>query len=194
MCPPAHCPAAVAGDLKATGPRRSPSSRGRTAPSSFRRPARSTEPSVLAIVSLGELGDPAAIPALLHGLQLERSGVSFLPESSFALFLIGPPSAEPLLKISMCGEMAGDPANALVLVALGLDTLSMNPADIPPVKRVLRSAQLRDARELLEAAMSFTSVDEIERFVHEQVKKRSRRSWSAVRSAADPLGSRPCIV
>ncbi len=76
------------------------------------------------------------------------------------------------IEISMCGEMAGDPAYALVLLALGLDTFSMNPADIPPVKRVLRSAYLRDARELLEAAMSFSSVDETERFVHEQMQKR----------------------
>ncbi len=53
-----------------------------------------------AIVSLGELGDPAAIPALLHGLVLERQGVSFLPESSFALFLLGAPAVEPLLRIA----------------------------------------------------------------------------------------------
>jgi phosphotransferase system enzyme I (PtsI) len=76
------------------------------------------------------------------------------------------------IEIAMCGEMAGDPAYSLVLLALGLDVLSMNPADIPPVKRVLRSAELRDARELLEAAMSFSSVDEIERFVVEQMRKR----------------------
>ncbi len=76
------------------------------------------------------------------------------------------------IEISMCGEMAGDPAHALVLLALGLDTLSMNPADIPPVKRVIRGAHLRDARELLEAAMSFSSVDEIERFVLQQMQLR----------------------
>ncbi|MGE5048414.1 MAG: HEAT repeat domain-containing protein, partial [Deltaproteobacteria bacterium] len=53
-----------------------------------------------AIVSLGQIGDPLAIPALEHGLTLERQGVSFLPESSFALFLIGAPSVEPLLRIA----------------------------------------------------------------------------------------------
>jgi len=53
-----------------------------------------------AIVSLGQIGDPAAIPALTHGLVLERQGVSFLPESSFALFLIGQPAVEPLMKIA----------------------------------------------------------------------------------------------
>src|SRR5947209_10943779 len=53
-----------------------------------------------AIVSLGQIGDPAAIPALTHGLLPERQGVSFLPESSFALFLIGQPAVEPLMKIA----------------------------------------------------------------------------------------------
>jgi len=53
-----------------------------------------------AVVALGQIGDPAAIPALTHGLVLERQGVSFLPDSSFALFLIGQPAVEPLLKIA----------------------------------------------------------------------------------------------
>lgn len=53
-----------------------------------------------AIVSLGQIADPSAIPALTHGLVLERQGVSFLPESSFALFLIGAPAVEPLMKIA----------------------------------------------------------------------------------------------
>ncbi|MGZ6142122.1 MAG: HEAT repeat domain-containing protein, partial [Myxococcales bacterium] len=53
-----------------------------------------------AIVSLGQIGDPAAIPPLTHGLVIERQGVSFLPESSFALFLIGQPAVDPLMKIA----------------------------------------------------------------------------------------------
>jgi phosphotransferase system enzyme I (PtsI) len=90
------------------------------------------------------------------------------------------------IEVSMCGEMAGDPAYSLVLLALGLDVLSMNPADIPPVKRVLRSAELRDARELLEAAMSFSSVDEIERFVVEQMRKRFPQLVSEPREVPEP--------
>jgi len=76
------------------------------------------------------------------------------------------------IQVAMCGEMAGDPAYALLLLALGLDVLSMNPADIPAVKRVLRGASMRDSRELLEAAMSFSSVDEIERFVLGEMRRR----------------------
>jgi phosphotransferase system enzyme I (PtsI) len=89
------------------------------------------------------------------------------------------------IEIAMCGEMAGDPAYALVLLALGLDVFSMNPSDIPPVKRVIRSAELRDARELLEAAMCFSSVDEIERFVVEQMRQRFPELVSEMRDGPE---------
>jgi HEAT repeat protein len=53
-----------------------------------------------AIVALGQIADPGGIPALTHGLVIERQGVSFLPESSFALFLLGDAAVEPLMKIA----------------------------------------------------------------------------------------------
>jgi len=76
------------------------------------------------------------------------------------------------IDVAMCGEMAGDPTYALMLLGLGLDALSMNPADIPLVKRVFREADMAEARELLEAAMSFSSVDEIEQFVLAEMRRR----------------------
>jgi phosphoenolpyruvate-protein phosphotransferase (PTS system enzyme I) len=76
------------------------------------------------------------------------------------------------IEVAMCGEMAGDPLNALVLLGLGLDTLSVNPADIPKVKRVLRGATVEDARKVLEGAMGFTSHDEIEGYVQREMAAR----------------------
>jgi phosphoenolpyruvate-protein phosphotransferase (PTS system enzyme I) len=76
------------------------------------------------------------------------------------------------IEVAMCGEMAGDPLNALVLLGLGLDTLSVNPADVPKVKRVLREADLADAKEVLEGAMCFTSHEEIEGYVLEAMMAR----------------------
>jgi len=76
------------------------------------------------------------------------------------------------IECAMCGEMAGDPLYALILLALGLDNLSMNPADIPKVKRVIRSTTLADAKKLLEEAMAFSSHDEIERYVLNQMQER----------------------
>jgi phosphotransferase system enzyme I (PtsI) len=93
------------------------------------------------------------------------------------------------IEVAMCGEMAGDPAYAMVLLALGLDTLSMNPADLPPVKRVLRSARVPDAKQMLETAMSYSSVDEIEGFVLEQMRKLFPQLIKSVSRAASERGA-----
>ncbi len=41
--------------------------------------------------------------------------------------------------LSMCGEMAGNPIEAMVLIALGFRTLSVTPTAIGPVKTMVRS-------------------------------------------------------
>src|SRR5229473_1427256 len=53
-----------------------------------------------AVVALGQIGDPAAIPALQHALVLERQGVSLLPEASYALFQLGPAAVAPLIRMA----------------------------------------------------------------------------------------------
>jgi len=76
------------------------------------------------------------------------------------------------IEVAMCGEMAGDPLYALVLLGLGLDTLSVIAASIHKEKRLLRGADLADAKQVLEAAMLFTSHDEIEGYVLAAMKTR----------------------
>ena len=43
------------------------------------------------------------------------------------------------MPLSMCGEMAGNPIEAMVLIALGFRTLSMAATAIGPVKTMIRS-------------------------------------------------------
>jgi len=50
--------------------------------------------------------------------------------------------------LAMCGEMAGDPLYAAILMGLGFQYLSMNVAAIPWVKKVVRSVRMQDAVEL----------------------------------------------
>src|SRR5256885_13990433 len=38
------------------------------------------------------------------------------------------------IPVSMCGEMASDPIYAIVLIGLGLEIFSMNPANVPGIK------------------------------------------------------------
>ena len=54
--------------------------------------------------------------------------------------------------VSVCGERAGDPAAALALLGLGIDSLSMNASNLPRVKWVIRSFTATEARELVKQA------------------------------------------
>ena len=74
--------------------------------------------------------------------------------------------------VSMCGEMAGDPLNALVLLGLGVTELSMNGPSIPVVKRVIRAARAADGRALVEHLLTLTLADDIEREVRAEMQRR----------------------
>ncbi len=53
---------------------------------------------------------------------------------------------------SFCGEDAGRPVEALAFAAMGLRSLSMRPASIGPVKRLLMSVDLGEARRIIDIA------------------------------------------
>ena len=51
--------------------------------------------------------------------------------------------------VGICGEMAGDPVAAVLLLAMGFDSLSMNSTHLPKVKWLLRKMTLKHAQALL---------------------------------------------
>jgi len=63
--------------------------------------------------------------------------------------------------VSVCGEMAGDPIYAPLLLGLGVDSLSMAPPSIPAVKFLVRAMTMADARSLAAEALTMTSAKEI---------------------------------
>jgi phosphotransferase system enzyme I (PtsI) len=65
------------------------------------------------------------------------------------------------LTVSVCGEMAGDPVFAPLLLGLGVDSLSMSPAWLPSVKFLIRSMAMSDARALADEALALGSAPEI---------------------------------
>jgi phosphoenolpyruvate-protein phosphotransferase (PTS system enzyme I) len=54
--------------------------------------------------------------------------------------------------VGVCGEAAGDPLLALVLVGLGVTSLSMAPACLPPVRRALSAHTVDQCREMAKTA------------------------------------------
>jgi len=71
--------------------------------------------------------------------------------------------------VSVCGEMAGDPAAAILLTALGIDALSMSASALPRIKWVIRSISLERAHELLIRAMAMESPEAIRILLNEEL-------------------------
>ena len=65
------------------------------------------------------------------------------------------------IELSVCGEMAGDPEAALVLVGLGVRGLSMAPASIAPVKRAIRAAMKSDLEHVAISSLADASADDV---------------------------------
>ncbi|MCL2669620.1 MAG: phosphoenolpyruvate--protein phosphotransferase [Syntrophaceae bacterium] len=76
------------------------------------------------------------------------------------------------IRVAMCGEMAGEPLYALILLGLALDELSMNPLAIPKIKKIIRNATLHESKILLEKVMTLRSIEEIRDFVAKSMGER----------------------
>lgn len=76
------------------------------------------------------------------------------------------------IPVSICGEMAGEPAYALLLLGLGADELSMSGTSIPAVKRIIRASSTSDGRALLSEAMTIYLADDVEGFVRAEMARR----------------------
>ena len=74
--------------------------------------------------------------------------------------------------VTICGELAGDPAAAVLLVAMGYATLSMGAAALLRVKAVLRSLSLEDMKILLGQAMMMENAGEIRRHLRKALEER----------------------
>ncbi|MGY4533462.1 phosphotransferase system enzyme I (PtsP) [Pseudomonas sp. TE3786] len=68
--------------------------------------------------------------------------------------------------VSICGEMAGDPSSAVLLMAMGFDGLSMNATNLPKVKWLLRQISLSKAKELLAQIMTIDNPQVIHSTLH----------------------------
>jgi len=76
------------------------------------------------------------------------------------------------IPVAICGEMAAEPAYAIILLGLGLDEFSMNPASIPKVKKMLRMSRFEETRSLVEKLFQFSTASEIERHVRDWMAER----------------------
>jgi phosphoenolpyruvate-protein kinase (PTS system EI component) len=63
--------------------------------------------------------------------------------------------------LSVCGEAAGSPASACLLVGLGIDQLSMSPNRAAGVRHVLRAQRVTDLKNLAHRALAARSREDV---------------------------------
>lgn len=67
--------------------------------------------------------------------------------------------------VGMCGELAGNPQAAPLLVGLGLDELSMSAPAIPAVKAAIRRLTLAQARQIAAAALQLDTAEAVQAYL-----------------------------
>ena len=75
-------------------------------------------------------------------------------------------------EITVCGELAGDPMGAILLLGLGVDILSMSAGSLPRIKWVIRRFTATDARQYLALALAARRPQEIRRLLYDALVDR----------------------
>lgn len=89
---------------------------------------------------------------------------SYHPSVLAALYQIRKKVANKPCELSVCGELAGDPIGALLLVGLGYRTLSMSATNLLRIKAILRQTTVEEASRIARRAMRFRNADEVREF------------------------------
>ena len=69
----------------------------------------------------------------------------------------------------MCGELAGEPLAAPLLIGLGLDEFSMSPPMVPVIKALIRTLDSKEMKKLADEALEKETVEEVREFVRARV-------------------------
>lgn len=65
------------------------------------------------------------------------------------------------IEVSVCGELASNPLGVYLLLGMGITAMSVAPAALPEIKKVVRSVPAADAREVVAEAMHAPTPQEV---------------------------------
>jgi len=68
-------------------------------------------------------------------------------------------------QLSVCGEMAGDPISAVVLLGLGYENFSMSATSLLRVKSMLLNITRKEARDLVRRALRMSDAESVAQFI-----------------------------
>jgi phosphotransferase system enzyme I (PtsI) len=73
-------------------------------------------------------------------------------------------------RVGMCGEMAGDPLSAVLLLGMGLEEFSMGALYVPVIKKTIRSISYQAAKATAEIVLQMDTVSEIKKYLFDQMR------------------------
>jgi phosphotransferase system enzyme I (PtsI) len=75
--------------------------------------------------------------------------------------------------VTLCGEMAGQPAAFVLLLGMGLRHFSMSPAFVPRMKKLASVISLAEAEAMLQKVLQLKTTGQIKRYMAGQVARRA---------------------
>lgn len=80
-------------------------------------------------------------------------------------------AAKAKIEVSLCGEMAAEPAMAFILLGLGLQNFSMSPLSILQIKNLIRNVSFKDAQKLAKDVLELSTGQEVEELSKSRLKE-----------------------
>ena len=75
------------------------------------------------------------------------------------------------IDISICGEMASEPEYIMLLLGMGIRTLSLTPPMIPEIKQIIRSVTIEDCNSLARKVISMNSERQVSSYLRDATRK-----------------------
>jgi len=77
------------------------------------------------------------------------------------------------IPVGVCGEMAGDPLGALLLLGLGVDSLSVSAIALPWIRRLIRAWSSREAKRLWVHALALDSAEAVRALLGQAIAEKA---------------------
>lgn len=75
------------------------------------------------------------------------------------------------IPVNVCGQMSGEVAYIMLLLGMGLRSLSVPPSVIPEIKKVCRSVSVAQCAEVARRALTLDNAREIDSYLREELRK-----------------------
>ena len=83
------------------------------------------------------------------------------------------------IRVAICGEMAGEPLYAVLLLGLGVTELSVSPYLVPEIKTIIRASTYDEAVTLAQRCLGLATPSEVRTVVVEYMSRRFPQHFSS---------------